>query len=135
MSFIDNEEIKTALIARLKAMPSVTAELPSAKEIRESQYQGTDFLYPNIRVRVIANEPVGNSGCYHRVQFGIQVHSEKASSEEAEHISGIIASDLNDACFNQDGVTMLLRITNIVPALRVDVRTWRSETLFTAIVS
>lgn len=134
MSFTDNEQIKSALVAYLKTITNLTAVVPAA-EIREVQYQGTTFTYPNVRVRVISNVPIGKKGCYHDVRFGIQVNSEKDSSKEAETISGIIAEELSDAAFNQDSVTFSLRLTNIVPALRVDPRTWRSETLFSAIVS
>ena len=135
MSFIDNEEVKSALLAHIKANILITAELPSSEEVREVQYQGTTFAYPNVRIRIISNEPVGNTGCHHRIQLGIQVNSEKLTSKEVEEISGIIGEELNDTSFSQDGVNFILRITNLVPALRVDERTWRSEVLMIGIVS
>lgn len=135
MSFVDNAEIKTALVAELKEKTTITSRLPSVDEIRETQYQGTDFSYPNVRVRIINNEPIGNTGCYHRVSFGVQVFSQKDSSKEAEEISGIIAEELNDKGFTQNNVSFFVRITNLVPALRTDERTWKTEALFIATVS
>lgn len=133
MSFVSNEEIRAALIARIKATPAVTAHLPSADEVREVEYQGTTFSYPNVRVRLIDNRRFAN--CYHEVTLGVQVHSEKDSSKEAETISGIIGETLNDVAFSSNNLTFILRITNLVPAMRVDERTWRSEALFTGVVS
>jgi hypothetical protein len=135
MTFIDNEKFKTAIISELKSRTVVTSLFSSALAIREVQWQGDDFEYPNVRVRVISNEPFGNT-CYHNLQVGIQVYSEEKSSKEAEHISGIIAKDLHDNnCFAQNNIALILRLTNIVPALRLDERTWMSEILLTAIAS
>jgi hypothetical protein len=135
MSFVDNEEIKTALVAELKSRTAITSLLDSANEIKEVQYQGDTFKYPAVRVRIIDNVPVGNTGCYHKVTLGIQVNSQLDSSKEAEQISGIIGQELNGDSFRSVGVNFIMRLTNLVPALRVDERTWRSEALFTAIVS
>lgn len=133
MSFIDNEEIKTALIARIKSLTSITSLLASPEEVREVQYQGTTFGYPNVRLRVIDNRRF--TDCYHEITVGVQVNSQKDSSKEAENISGIIGETLNDVSFESDNKAFLLRITNLVPALRVDERTWRTEAIFSGIVS
>jgi hypothetical protein len=135
MGFITNEEAKKSLISEIKSKAAITSLLGSTDEVREVQWQGDTFVYPNLRLRIIDNIPFGNTGCFHKINFGIQVHSEEASSREAEHISGIIADNLNETSFNQDGVTWTLRITNIVPALRTDKLTWQSETLFLGIAS
>jgi hypothetical protein len=136
MTFIDNEVFKSTMIAELKSRPAITNLFSSPLAIREVQWQGDEFGYPNVRLRVISNEPIGTTGCYHTVQVGVQVYSEEKSSKEVEHISGIIAKDLHENnCFTQGGITLILRLTNIVPALRVDERTWMSEILLTAIAS
>lgn len=132
---VTNEDIKTALVAKLKSLTTLTSRLASADEVREVQYQGTTFGYPNVRVRVISNVPIGGESCYHDVQVGIQVNSENSSSKEAEEISGIIVLGLNNKAFSQSGVNCIMRVTNIVPALRVDERTWRSEVLFDSVMS
>ena len=135
MSFIDNAEIQTALISELKSITAITSRLGAVDDVKEDTWQGSPFKYPNVRVRIIDNVPIGNTGCLHRVRVGIQVNSEEQSSKEAEEISGIIGNRLNDACFSQSGVNIILRLTNLIPALRTDPTTWKSETLYTAIVS
>jgi len=133
MSFVDDEQFKTALISYLKELDPLLERIPAA-EVRETQWQGTTFTYPNVRVRVIDNRPFG-SRCHHKIQVGIQVNSEEQSSKEADEISGIIGRALSDCSFARNGVYMILQVTNLIPALRVDVRTWRSEALFTVIAS
>jgi hypothetical protein len=135
MSFVDDEQFKAAMIAEIKERNTILSLLASNEEVRETQYQGTTFGYPNVRVRVIENVPYGYSGCFHKIQVGIQVNSEEKSSKEADHISGIIGRELHDTCFSQNGVTISLRLTNLIPALRVETQTWRSEILMTAIAS
>lgn len=132
---VSNEDIKAVLIARLKSIPAITDELQSPDEIRESQWQGTTFTYPNIRVRILSNQPMGVDSCYHDIRAGIQVHSELDSSKEADHISGIIVSELNDKAFRLNDVNCILTATNLVPALRTEQLVWRSEVLFNIVAS
>lgn len=133
MNFVDNEQYKTALIEYIKELPNLTARVP-AVEMREAQWQGETFTYPNIRVRVLDNRKFGSS-CHHTLTVGLQVFSEQKSSKEADEISGIIGRELNDKSFARNGIYTILRITNLVPALRSERLTWRSEALFTAIAS
>ena len=56
MTLPSNNEVQAAIIARLKAQTTVTAEV-LATEIREDQWQGTEFSYPNIRVKMLHNRP------------------------------------------------------------------------------
>jgi hypothetical protein len=133
MKIIDNAQIRAAIIARLKQSTTLMGKLPSSDEIRETNYQGTVFSYPNVRVRVTKNDPIMN--CFQLADLGVQVNSELDSSSEAEEISGIIAGELNDISFSHQGVALSLRITHILPAIRADERTWRTEALFSAVVS
>lgn len=130
-----NDQIQAALVAYLKANTTVTAEVP-AVEIREDQWQGRDFTYPNIRVRLISNTPLYAGDCnLHRVSLGILVFTEDASSLNADRIAGIIHSVLHDHHFNTSNITFSLRTTNLVPALRSNIQEWRSEILMSGIVS
>lgn len=45
-------DVQKDLIAKLKSAPSVTGLLANPLDIREVEWQGTNFGYPNIRVRV-----------------------------------------------------------------------------------
>jgi len=59
---LSNADIQAAIVAKLKASTQVTAKV-SALEIREDQWQGTEFVYPNIRVRMISNRPYESEDC------------------------------------------------------------------------
>lgn len=43
------DEIQTAMIGWLKSQPTLVALLSSNNEIKEHQWQGTDFVYPAVR--------------------------------------------------------------------------------------
>ena len=133
---ITNNEIQSALISKLLADTDVTDELDDAEEIRENEWQGTAFTYPNIRVRMISNTPLENSNCTQtKISVGLQVFSEDASSQEADTISGIIMNALHDKPFSQDNLLIALRTSDLIPAIRSNMRTWKSEVLMNGIVS
>ncbi len=135
MTLPSNNEIQIAMIARLKANTSVIAKV-TADEIREDQWQGADFIYPNIRVKMISNKPEVGSNCVRTdVTLSVQVFSEDASSLEADTIAGIINNVLHDAPFSSSGLYLSLRTTNLVPAIRSDTRTWRSEVMMAGTVN
>jgi len=66
MTMLRNDEIQTAIVAYLKTKTAITSLLITEDnptglvEIREDQWQGTEFDYPNIRVRMIGNSPFGD---------------------------------------------------------------------------
>lgn len=133
MTYPRNDQIQETIVAKLKASSAVIAEVP-AVEIREDQWQGTEFTYPNIRVKMISNKPENVTCDRADVTLSIQVHSEDASSYPADRIAGIIANVLHRSPFSSSGLTFSLRITNLVPAIRSDTRTWRSEVVMAGIV-
>lgn len=134
-TLISNADIQSAIVTKLKAATTVTA-LVTATEIREDQWQGTDFSYPNIRVRMIRNSPFESENCsITDFSVGIQVHSEDASSYEADRIAGIISSVLHGHPWSTSTLNLTLRTTNLVPAIRSDSRTWRAEVLMTGLAS
>ena len=141
---ITNEEIQSALITYLKsksaivnALVDLNGTLIGAKEIREDQWQGTEFDYPNIRVRMISNNPIGDSDQCDASNFSVSImsFSEIASSKTAEHISGIISTSLHAKSFTQNGLFLNLRTTNLIPAVRTDRNTWRAECLMQGTVT
>jgi len=52
-----NDQIQAAIIAKLKANNTIVALLDSSAEIKEDQYQGTEYNYPAVRVQLNSNEP------------------------------------------------------------------------------
>jgi len=122
-------EVKESIIAYLKANVTITSKLTDgADEIRELQWQGTRFTYPNVRVRVRELQPFQECG-YSLMAGSIYVFSEDASSKEADEIAGIIANVLHATYFSSAGVANSLWITELVPSVRQDERTWRAEVM------
>lgn len=131
---LDNVVIRTSLIDRLKSNLAITIVVP-ASEIREYQWQGTDFTYPNIRLHITRNEPKNASCDVAEIEFSVFVFSELDSSIEAERIAGIINSELHARSFSVGTTRFSLWRTNLVSAIRIDLRTWRSEVIFRGIVT
>ena len=131
-----NDLIQGALIDYLKTKANVTDLLPDAAstEIRENQWQGREFDYPNIRLRLISNIP--RDDCNKTdITLSWEVRSEEASSAEADKMCGKIHVELFNKSFTQNDLHFSLWTTNQVPAIREDTRTWRSELLQRGIVS
>ena len=133
---ISNNEIQEALIIELQAETTVLVELSDTDEIREDQWQGTEFSYPAIRVKMISNKPLVASGCDQtKISVGLEVFSEDASSMQADRIAGIIQDALHDKPFSQGSLLIALRTNDLIPAMRSNVRTWKSEVLMNGIAS
>ena len=131
-----NDLIQSAIIAYLKTKTTILAELPYDEEIREDQWQGREFHYPNIRVRLTSLIPQGSQDCNLAViNLSILVYSEKSSSYEADEIAGIISSVLHATQFTHQSINFGLWTTNIIPAIRSEINVWRSEVLMNGIVS
>ena len=133
--YLRNDTIQAALLAYMQSKTDITSELGSSSDIKETQWQGRDFDYPAVRIRIISNTPVENSGCRHDVNIGIQVFSEQASSLEASQIAGIIGNTLHRKQFSSDSLNFALWVTDTPGAVRSDIQTWRSEVLLRGIVS
>lgn len=141
MASPSNDRIQAAIISKLKSISAITTELvndgSTANEIREDNWQGDDFDYPNIRVRMIANSPDGDTaGCKTAdISVSIMVFSQGYSSWECDRIAGIIHSSLNGITFVANNIEMFLHTTSLIPAIRDSIRTWRSECLMDGKVS
>lgn len=134
---LSNNEIQAAIIAKLKGNATIVAELASSAEIKEDQYQGTEFNYPGVRVKLNSNEPLNqDANCPHtRIGLSIQVFTEDDSSLEADRIAGIIHKELHAYQYTINAIAISLHTTNLVPAIRSDIRTWRAEILMSGIAS
>jgi len=131
-----NDQIQAAIISYLKNNSDITGELPAgATEIREDQWQGDEFTYPNIRVRLINNDPDMKQCDLHSVLFSCLVFSESTSSQQADTIAGIIGITLHERSFMSNNIAFSATVTDLVPAIRSDRRTWRSEAIMSARVS
>lgn len=141
---IRNDELQTALISRLKANTTITPLLASGtyadetweRDIREDQYQSSNFAYPHVRVKLLPSTPLGDKDCPH-VKFSVSflVFSESGSSLEADKIAGIINNELHGKTFTSNNIVISLRLGSLIPAIRSDINTWRSELLMNGIAS
>ena len=131
---IRNDEIQSTLVSRVKGIANITSLLTTVTEVREDQWQGTEFVYPNIRIRMINNSPMDTT-CRQLFNVSFMAFTEEASSQKADKIAGIIATELHNNSFIANGLLISLTVTDVLPAFRSDVRTWRAETIFRGIVS
>lgn len=134
MTLRSNDEIQAALLAYIKDKATITAVITST-EMREDQWQGTTCTYPAIRIRMISNVPSDTNCNYNNISVSFMVFTENASSQEADRIAGIINQALHDKSFVSNNIAFFLRTTNLIPAFRSDIRTWRSEVLMNGTVS
>jgi len=130
-----NDQIQSALIAYAKSKSVITDELIGSVEIRENQWQGTQFVYPNIRLMMRPTTVLDRGCSKYNISFSWLVFSEEASSLEVDRISGIISNELNDKSFTYQSIGFMLWTTSLIPAIRQDRRKWRSEVLMNGIAS
>lgn len=131
-----NDQIQAALISYLKSRANILNALPDDNEIREDDWQGTVFSYPNVRVKLNSNSPIAGKDCkISIISVSILVFSEISNSLEADQIAGIINTEIHEKQFNHGGVAFALRTTNLIPAIKSDLHTWRSEVLMSGAAS
>lgn len=100
---LNNVNVQAAMLAYLKAQASIVALLSSSGEIKEAQWQGTDFEYP--AVRVSSDFRPSTLGCGpDEADFTIESFSTQASSLEAATLSATIAGILHKHPFSKDGI-------------------------------
>lgn len=142
---IRNDQLQAAIISRLKADTTITSLVVSGTsasdetwrtDIREDDWQATQFGYPNIRVKLLPMTPLGDNDCpLTKFSVSLLVFSELASSIEADQIAGIINNELHGKQFTSNSIAISLRLASLIPAVRSDTRTWRSEVLMNGIAS
>jgi hypothetical protein len=132
---ISNNIVQAAIITFLKSKVAITsllvdnAGVAHPEEIREVEWQGDTFAYPNIRVDLgTQTDVIMENNCnIWNINFSILVFSEMYSSKEANVILGVIANIMNKFSITSGGVHFVRVICTLVPAIRRDERTWRSE--------
>lgn len=123
-------DVKASLITKLKASTSVVALLNDPLEIRELEWQGTNFSYPNIRVRVTEFvRQIPNADCQlYNVIASIYVFGEDASSLLTDKIASEVFTLLDTKSFSV-GTTKLtgIKAKQFGAAWVEESGTWRSE--------
>jgi hypothetical protein len=133
---IRNSDVQAGWIAKLKANTVVTALVP-AVEVREESWKGTDFTYPNIRVKLgnlTPQNPSKNCQIFNS-EVSIQVYSEQKSSKQADDIAGVIAEQFWGTSFTSNGVRFANVVLDaLVPATPPEDKVYEKENVWMASV-
>jgi hypothetical protein len=135
---LNNADIQASWIAKIKVTPTITARV-SAVEVREDQWKGQTFSYPNIRVKLGSLMPTTpNNNCQiFRSEVSIRVYVEQKSSKTADEIAGIIATQFWGKPFTNGAVKFTaINLTSVQPAdvPEWDEQSWLSEVNFSCLV-
>ena len=133
---IEEDSVQAAIIGYMKTDPVLINFLGgTGTEIRESNYQGADFKYPAIRVRVgPQTDPHLESMCqYSTIEIQIDCFSEQKSSKEATEIGWEVNELLHHHSFSYMGVFFsLIDLVTSLPVARKDERTWIKTVKFSS---
>lgn len=97
---MDSEICKAAWIANLKSQSSLTSIV--GDEIREAQYQATDWIYPCIRVDVDYKPSINGCGP-DDAYLDIICYSDEKSSKKSVHLASLIQLLYHKKNFTQNG--------------------------------
>ena len=125
MTLIRSDQVRDAIIDIIKANATIMALIDDANEVRESSWKGTEFSYPNYRVRINSITPFRD--CYQNLDASVYCFSEGASSQEAEEMAGTVSNEFFGNSFTQDSIRFTHIVTDPIPAISETMRTWRSE--------
>ncbi len=124
------ETFQSSWIASLKSHPEITSLLVTsntpngAKEIKEAEWQGTDFFYPNIRVGL---DFMPNECGPDDADVLIEVFSEEKTSKQAAHIASVIESLYHKRPFTADNVRWNTVIVKKVERANRSIYAWVSK--------
>lgn len=129
------EVAQEAIVSHLKSKTTLT-NVVGVNEVREYQWQGLDFTYPNVRVQLLPFSPSKDGCLYQDISFNVLCFSEQASSLESSQIAGIITTILHDTAFTSNNVAFnQCMVRSITPPYRQDTNTWRSTVLVVSRIS
>lgn len=135
---IANNDAQETLVTYLKSQAILVAELNSAGEIKENQWQGSSFLYPAIRVKLgIQTRPPNPNCSYSKLTFTILCWTEDMSSKNCDRISGIVNGILHNCGGFVNGHVRYISVlnTSMVDSVREqNQRLWRGENNYSALV-
>lgn len=143
---IHNEIIQADIVASLQANATITTALMryddegGAVNVKESQYQGTTFTYPAIRVRIQRQIPISNRGpCDHaRLSFSILCLTEGGSSKDSDHLAGLVNDHFHgpnaSIIFKGTGWNSYFRSTGLDSAMHTGEKLWMAVANFDGVV-
>lgn len=136
---IGNSDIQAAWVAKSKSSIAITNHVP-ATEIREDRWKGTNFAYPNIRIKLGDLVPnTSNPNCQiFKSPVSFLIFTEEKSSKQADDISEVICNEFWGKSFTVNGVRFSGIILDSVSPADVpegDQNSWMASVNFTALVS
>ena len=130
---ISNNDIQEAIVAKLKADALLTSALATSAEIREDQFQGNDYKYPCVRVKIGEQVPkIPNCPIYSQ-SFIVQAMSELDSSKESNNVAYLVSEAIKRG-FTYKHVRFIMISRTLVEAVRNDTRTWLAEVRYASLV-
>lgn len=128
------DEVRTALISALQGNTTIMAELSNASEVREHSWKGTEFSYPNLRIKINKASPNSNPACSQEFDGSIYIYSEEASSMQADRIAGIIADEYHGKSLNSENIFFTRLTCELIGAIQEGMLVWRSEVLLNSLI-
>ena len=132
------DEVQIALLAYLKGQASLTSLLSASGDIKETQWQGAEFVYPAVR---LGNDVLpSQDGCTpDDVEGAILCFSEQKSSKQCSLIAAATSRILHRLSFTSavNGVKfMRIYVTRVTYPVQMEGSSiWQSQVQITAQVS
>jgi len=125
------EQAQAGLITYLKSITALVTILGDATRIKEYFWQGSDFVYPGVRLQMGNEKAQGEPSCGKwLLPFFVMCFSEQKSSKQCSQIASIVATMHGFQPGQLNGVDFVrLYVDQIVPPIRQDELTWRSEVI------
>ena len=115
-----------AIVSLLKADASLVARV--GLEIREDEWQASNFVYPCVRVGgPTVGSPFGAGGCANSCSFQIFAFSAEPSSLGCALLTDLVVSAVEEKTFVGPTIRLsTVYITLVTPPKRAQVNVWRS---------
>lgn len=134
MSTTTGRDVQEAIITYSKSKSELVSLLPTGTvEIRESEWQGEAFQYPNVRIGV--DFFPGMKGCQPIAEIYFDVFSEKPSSLEASTIAGVIQNIYHRKPFSVGNVKFFSVIVEEVSRPQRSIFAWQSRVKIRSILT
>lgn len=135
---LDNADIQESIVTKLKADTNLTTWLAarsSANEIREDEWQGSDFAYPNVRIEVVQQEDMGDPPCHILTLFNVFSYAEGYSSLDCDVLSGLVRAALRGKHLTGTGfMSLKIALEGSPGAVQAGDRIWRATEQFSALI-
>lgn len=138
---VDNKLIQRAIINKLKADSVLTAWLTlhsALTEIKEFNWQGSDFQYANIRVQLGTQQDSGNPPCMSEITFTIYCSTEGDSSILADELAHTVNTALLYKRLLPDNTdkftTGLVTSGGAAKATRLGERVWQAVNTYSVLI-